>query len=139
MRKMDRNGQISIEFVLVLAIMLVLVLLIASYIGSESESSTVLSAARAGAMDATTNIVLLNRSATPLRVENLSTIGSGYNLTIQINISGSLSDYQNQNIINSTLTSIAAQGYTRSDAGTSDNPSDDYITTSRHEYNVAIV
>lgn len=127
---MDQRGQISIEFVLIIAFMLVLVLLIASYAGDENESYVVLSAAREGAVNATTNLVLLNGSVNPLKVENISTTGSGKYLNITIQIDEPLSDYQNQTITNSTLASIAAQGYTFNGSS---------IITSRHVYNVTIV
>ena len=135
---MDQKGQISIEFALIIAVMLVLVLLIASYAGTENESNTILSAARSGAMNATTNAVLLNRSAEPTRVDNIQLInGTGSDLIISINLSTVPSN--TTSILNSTLNSIAAQGYTINNAGTPNDPSDDYITTSRHKYTVTIV
>jgi uncharacterized protein (UPF0333 family) len=130
MIKMDQKGQISIEFVLIIAFMLVIVLLIASYAGETSESYIVLSAARAGATNAITDLSLNKTTMTPVRVEKINTNGSGKYINITIQISSSLSDYQNQSIINSTLASIAAQGY---------NWTDNSIVTSRHVYNVTLV
>jgi len=130
MIKMDQKGQISIEFVLIIAFMLVIVLLIASYAGETSESYTVLSAARAGATNALTELSLNKTIMTPVRVEKINTNGSGKYINITIQISSSLSGYQNQSIINSTLASIAAQGY---------NWTDNSIVTSRHVYNVTLV
>jgi len=127
---MDQKGQISIEFVLIIAFMLVIVLLIASYAGETSESYTVLSAARAGATNALTELSLNKTIMTPVRVEKINTNGSGKYINITIQISSSLSGYQNQSIINSTLASIAAQGY---------NWTDNSIVTSRHVYNVTLV
>lgn len=135
---MDTKGQISIEFILVVAFMLVIVLLIGSYIGGENESSSVLSAARSGAAGAVSNLTFLNESTEPVRVDDMRIIGTGHDLTIQINISGPLSVNQTQYVLNGTLNSIAAQGYTRNDAGTS-TVSDDYITTNRHKYTVTLV
>lgn len=127
---MDQKGQISIEFVLIIAFMLVLVLLVASYVGEQNELNNVLSAARVGASDAATNLSLLNRSMTPVRVDDIFTTGSGQNLTITIQIDGSISDYQNQTIVNGTLSSIAAQGYTLTG---------NRVITSRHVYNVTLI
>jgi uncharacterized protein (UPF0333 family) len=135
---MDQKGQISIEFVLIIAFMLVLVLLVASYAGEQNELNTVLSAARSGATDAITNLDLVNRTMIPERVNDIRTIGSGHNLTIQINISGPLSGYQTESIINGTLNSIVAQGYIRNTNSTSTS-TDDFILTSRHRYNVTII
>lgn len=141
MRKMDQKGQISIEFALIIAIMLVLVLLIASYAGAENESNVVLSAARSGAMNATTNAVLLNSSVEPTRVDDIQLInGTGQDLIISINLSTVPPDTNYSNsILNSTLNSIAAQGYTRINSTNPEtDPLNDYISTSRHTYHVEI-
>ena len=134
---MDTKGQISIEFILVIAVMLVLVLLIGSIAGGENESNNVLSAARSGATNAVSDLSFLNESMEPVRVNDMKVIGTGHDLTIQINVSGPLSVNQTESVINGTLNSIATQGYTHSDAGTPDI-SDDYITTSTHKYTVTI-
>ena len=138
---MDQKGQISIEFALIIAIMLVLVLLIASYAGAENESNVVLSAARSGAMNATTNAVLLNSSVEPTRVDDIQLInGTGQDLIISINLSTVPPDTNYSNsILNSTLNSIAAQGYTRINSTNPEtDPLNDYISTSRHTYHVEI-
>ncbi len=136
---MDQKGQISIEFVLVIAFMLVLVLMVASYVGSENELNTVLSAARSGATDAVTSLAITNRSVIPERVDDIKTIGSGHDLTIQINMSGPLSADQKDIVINGTLNSIAAQGYTINTNGTNNTSLDDFILTGRHKYTITIV
>lgn len=136
---MDQKGQISIEFVLIVAFMLVLVLLVASYVGEQNELNTVVSAARSGAMDATTSLTLINRNMIPKRVNDVMMIGNGHDLTVQINISGPLSGSQVESIINGTLNSIAAQGYTLNNSGTTNTLSDDFILTSRHKYNVTVI
>jgi uncharacterized protein (UPF0333 family) len=138
MIKMDQRGQISIEFVLVVAFMLVIVLLVGSYIGEQSELNTVTAAARNGAMEASTDLALLNRNMEPLRVNDVKMNGSGQTLTLLINVSGPISNTANSTIFNSTINSIAAQGYTI-DVQNTTNLFDDVVVTSRHIYSVVIV
>ena len=135
---MDRRGQISIEFVLIIALMVVIVLAIAPYIGSASESNDIATAAREGATNAVTNLSILNNTMTPVIVENIQNVGSGQNLTIQIDISGAISSNQNSTIVNSTLNSIAALGYTRV-TSINNTPYSDYIVAHWHNYNVTLV
>jgi uncharacterized protein (UPF0333 family) len=144
---MDQEGQISIEFVLLIAFMLMLVLMVAPFVSQSLENNVIVSAARSGATNATTNVVLLNRSMAPVAVEDIKiqnitnniTNGSGsQNLTIQINISGTISSDQNSTIVNSTLNSIAAQGYTRVNS-TNNTPYADYIVAKWHNYYVTLV
>ena len=130
MIKMDQRGQISIEFVLILALMAVIVSSIGLYIGTANEQNVISSAVRSSADNATTTLSLLNRSMPPVRVEDISTIGSGQNITLQVDISGSLSNSQNLNITSSILSSIAAQGYTVTNTS---------IVTAKHTYTLKIV
>ena len=130
MIKMDQRGQISIEFVLILALMAVIVSSIGLYVGNANEMNVISSAVRSGADNATTTMALLNRSMPPVRVEDISTVGSGQNITLQVDISGSLSNSQNLNITSSILSSIAAQGYTVTNTS---------IVTTKHTYTIKIV
>ncbi|MGB9979440.1 TadE/TadG family type IV pilus assembly protein [Methanobacterium sp.] len=130
MKKMDQRGQISIEFVLILALMAIIVGAIAVYAGDANEQNVISSAARQGADNATTTLSLLNRSMNPVRVEDIKTINNGTNITLQIDITGSLSSIQSTTIANSVLNSIAAQGYSLTNNS---------IVTSRHKYTVKIV
>ena len=139
---MDKRGQISIEFVLVIAVMLVIVLLIASYTGNENESTIVSAAARSGAMNAATNGVLLNGNVEPIKVDSITLVnGTDPDIIIELSLSTVPSDINYCNsIINSTLDSIAAQGYTRvNSTDPESNPQEDYIRTSRHTYHVKII
>ena len=130
MIKMDQRGQISLEFVLILALMAVIVSAIGWYVGNANEMNVISSAVRSGADNATTTMALLNRSMPPVRVEDISTVGSGQNITLQVDISGSLSNSQNLNITSSILSSIAAQGYTVTNTS---------IVTAKHTYTLKIV
>lgn len=110
MKKMDHRGQISIEFVLILAIMAIIVGAIGWYVGNSNEQSVISSAVRSSADNAAATYSLANESITPLRVENINTNTNGTNITLNVHISGSNSN-QNQEITNSILSSIASQGY----------------------------
>lgn len=137
---MEQKGQISVEFILLIGLIVVIILAIVPYIGQANENNIIALAAKEGALNATTNLALLNRNMAPLRVEDISTIGNGHNLTIRIDISGTISTDQNKTIVNSTLSSIAAQGYKRvNSANSSNSPYGDYIITSRHNYNITLV
>jgi len=137
---MEQKGQISIEFVLIIGLMLVIVLAIAGYAGYANENNAIAAAAREGATNASSNIVLLNRSMVPIKVEDISLIGSGHNLTIQIDISGTISSSQNKTIVDSTLNSIVAQGYIRvNNTNSSNSPYADYIVAKWHNYNITLV
>ena len=138
MIKMDQKGQISVEVILILSIMFVIVILVGPYVAEQNEFNTVLTAAKSGAI----NVMTINSTITasqPLRVDNIQLVGSGYNRTIQIDISGQISPAQNQSIMNGTLSSIAALGYNWTTSGTPNDFSDDYISTSRHKYVLSII
>jgi uncharacterized protein (UPF0333 family) len=135
---MDQKGQISIEFVLVVALMLVIVLLVGSYTGEQNEINTVTAAARTGAMDAATDLALLNRNMEPLRINDVRMNGSGQNLTLLINVSGPVLDNTNRTLFNATIRSIAALGYTIDTRNLTDY-FDDVVVTGRHTYGVVIV
>ncbi len=130
MTKMDQQGQISIEFVLILALMAVIVCAVGWYVGDSSEQSVITSSVRSAADNATTSLSLLNRSIAPVRVEDINTVTNGSNITLQVDISGSLSSTQNQIINSSILSSIASQGY---------NVTNNTIITGKHRYTIQIV
>ena len=135
MIKMDKRGQISIEFVLIVAFMLMLVILIGVYAADANEKNVVSSAARSGVMDAASNLLLNNSITQPLRVNEITTNENGTNITLLINLSRPVSNTINQNITLATLQSIQAQGYTLNNT----NSSDPFVKTSRHNYRVTIV
>lgn len=130
MTKMDQRGQISIEFVLILALMAVIVCAVGWYAGDANEQSVITSAVRIAADNATTTLAMNNTNFVPVRVEDISTITSGSNITLKVDISGSLSSAQNQIINSSILSSIASQGY---------NVTNNTIITGKHRYTIQIV
>ncbi|MEL7669007.1 class III signal peptide-containing protein [Methanobacterium sp.] len=127
---MDRRGQISLEFVLILAIMAVIVGAIGWYAGNANEQNVITSAVRSAADNATTTLAMLNRTMKPVTVKDITTTTNGNNITLQVDISGSLSTNQNQIIKSSILSSIASQGY---------NVTSNTIVTNKHVYTIKVV
>jgi uncharacterized protein (UPF0333 family) len=127
---MDRRGQISLEFVLILALMAVIVGAIGWYAGNANEQNVITSAVRSAADNATTTLAMLNRTMKPVTVEDITTTTNGNNITLQVDISGSLSSNQNQIIKSSILSSIASQGY---------NVTSNTIVTNKHVYTIKVV
>ena len=127
---MDRRGQISLEFVLILALMAVIVGAIGWYAGNANEQNVITSAVRSAADNATTTLAMLNRTMKPVTVEDITTTTNGNNITLQVDISGSLSSNQNQIIKSSILSSIASQGY---------NVTSNTIVTNKHVYTIQVV
>jgi uncharacterized protein (UPF0333 family) len=127
---MDRRGQISLEFVLILAIMAVIVGAIGWYAGNANEQNVITSAVRSAADNATTTLAMLNRTMKPVTVKDITTTTNGNNITLQVDISGSLSSNQNQIIKSSILSSIASQGY---------NVTSNTIVTNKHVYTIKVV
>lgn len=125
---MDQKGQISVEFVLIIALMLVLTLIFAGYIGEANESNSVSAAARSGATDAISNSVFINRNVEPFRVNSVQILGSGYDLTVQIDVNNLPSN--TTAILNGALNSVAALGYTK--VGNT-------VVSSRHRYSFTVV
>ncbi|MCZ3367291.1 MULTISPECIES: class III signal peptide-containing protein [Methanobacterium] len=126
---MDRRGQISLEFVLILALMAVIVGAIGWYAGNANEQNVITSAVRSAADNATTTLAMLNRTMKPVTVEDITTTTNGNNITLQVDISGSLSSNQNQIIKSSILSSIASQGY---------NVTSNTIVTNKHVYTIKV-
>ena len=130
MTKMDQQGQISIEFVLILALMAVIVCAVGWYTSDANEQSVISSAVRSAADNATTTLAILNRSMAPVRVQSITATNNGTKISLQVDISGSPSSSQIQTITNSIFSSIATQGY---------NVTNSTIVTSKHRYTIRVV
>ena len=135
---MDQRAQISIEYVLFLALVVVIVLVFAGFIGDQFELNTVSSAAKLGAENGTTNMVITNSSMQPVRVMNISMNASvnGTNETVTLTLSRSLTDAQNVMVFNNITKSLIAQGYNPIyDPKTMNNIT---LQTSRHNYTIKL-
>jgi uncharacterized protein (UPF0333 family) len=135
MMKMDVRGQISVELVLIVGIIAVIVLVVASFLGDQLEQNNIASATRLGAVNATTQLGLLNRTIQPVRVNGISMTGSD-NITVQISFSSPVTSFQSQ-IFNSINQSLTSQGYSTWYNSTSQ--SNIPLKTSRHFYNITLV
>ena len=83
--KMDQKAQISIEYILLIAIILLVVLIFASIAINGNEDNNVASAVQLGATNATANMVFTNTSQPPVKVTSVYMTNSSstqYNIVI---------------------------------------------------------
>ena len=132
---MDTRGQISVELVLIVGIIVVIVLVFAGFLGDQIEQNNVASATRLGAVNATTELGLLNRNLQPVRVNGVNMTGTE-NISIQISFSGPVSSFQSQ-IFDSINKSLTSQGYNTWYNNTTQ--SNIPLKTSRHFYTITLV
>ena len=114
---MDQRGQISIEYILLVAIILAVVLVFATIITSQTEQNTIATTAQLGASNATANMLFTNYTQSPVKVtsvtmttvtlppDNIST-----NTSMVIHFSGKITN--NATVFNSIANSLIAAGYT---------------------------
>lgn len=131
---MDGRGQISIEVVFFIAIVVVIVLVFASIMGDQNEQNMVSSAVKLGAENATTNMVITNTGITPVRVTSISMSGDN-NINITVHFSNSVSNMQDQ-ILESINKSLTVQGYPTWYNST--NQTSVPLETKRHLYNITL-
>ncbi|MCE7698362.1 MAG: class III signal peptide-containing protein [Methanobacterium paludis] len=131
---MDQRAQISMEYVLFLAMVVVIVSLFGVYVSDQAELNSVSAAVKLGAENATTNLVITNSNMQPVRVTNIS-MSSGYNVTVQIHFSNSVSNIQNQ-ILSSINKSLTSQGYSTWYNGSSQTSIP--LKTNKHFYNITL-
>ena len=109
MVKMDQRAQISVEFILLVAIVLVFSLIITN----ENEQNNVATAAQLGAANATANIVLTNTSQSPIKVTSVSMSNGtvrGSDINVVIHFSRPVGD-QSDTILNSIVKSLTSSGF----------------------------
>lgn len=126
---MDNKGQLSAEYILIVAFILAVVLIVAVYVSDQSEQNTIATASRLGAANASAEIGIMNRNVTPIRVAKID-MTSGTNINITIYLSNSIiSTDQQQSIIAGVAQSIEASGYSVNNQGNNLT-----LNTSRHNY-----
>lgn len=128
---MDGRGQISVEYILLVGFVLVIILVIANVVGDQSEQNAIATSAKLGAVNATTEIGILNTTVQPLRVNEVVMTGSDP-IIITIYLSGSASTSQKVQILTSVNRSIAAEGYNPQYTGSNVVT----LSTSRRSYNI---
>jgi len=136
---MDQRGQISIEYILLVSIILIVVIIFGLIITDQSEQNNVASAVQLGATNATANLVFGNNSQSPVKVTNVNMTGTGQNISIVVHFSRSVTDQQSI-ILASIVKSLNSSGY-KNITSTSDSV---ILTTSttavgtRHIYNITL-
>jgi uncharacterized protein (UPF0333 family) len=115
---MDQRGQISIEYVLLVSIVLIIVVVFGLIITDQSEQNNVASAVQLGASNATANLVFGSSSQSPVKVTNVAMTGSGQNISVVVHFSRSVTDQQST-IIASIVKSLNSSGFTNVTSTTS--------------------
>jgi uncharacterized protein (UPF0333 family) len=107
---MDQRAQISVEYILLVAIILFVVLIFASVAINSNEQNNVASAVQLGASNATANMVFTNMSQSPVKVTNvLMTSGSNTQINMTVHFSGPISNPSP--VFNSIVNSLNTAGY----------------------------
>lgn len=130
---MDQRAQISVEFILLAAIVLLVVIAFAVVISDQSEMDSVATAVRTGAENSTTQLSLLNRTMQPVRVTSINMTGNG-SVSIQVHFSGNVSSLQSQ-ILSSINNALTAQGYNTGYSGGSQIN----LQTNKHNYTITVI
>jgi len=65
---MDQRAQISIEYILLVSIILIIVIVFALVITNQSQQNNIATAVQLGASNATANLVFTNNSQSPIQV-----------------------------------------------------------------------
>jgi hypothetical protein len=108
--KMDDRAQVSVELILFLAFVLAIILVFATYIADANEKNIIETSVKLGAENATSTMVLLDRSMEPLRVTSISVSGSDP-VVMTLHFSRSI-DYTTQKYVaEGVVTSLISQGY----------------------------
>ncbi len=132
---MDQRAQISMEYVLVLAMVVIIVCLFAFYAGDQSELNSVSSVVKLGAENATTNMVITNSGMQPVRVTSINESANGTNENLTVMLSRNLtSDVQKQVVFNSIIQSLIKGGYSNITSTTNSVA----LITNRHNYTIMI-
>jgi uncharacterized protein (UPF0333 family) len=134
---MDKQGQISAEYILIIGFALIIILVVVAQISNQSEENAVVSAVRTGASDTLTEEVMLNRSLQPVRVTSVN-MNSGTNINITIQLSNNtVPDSLKMTILSGSKQSLEEIGY-------APNPSSSIssmnftLTTNNHQYFVRV-
>ena len=130
---MDQRAQISVEYILLVAIILLVVLIFASIAFSENENNDVASAVQLGANNATANMVFTNTSQAPVRVTSVNmTNSSSTQYNIVIHFSGHVSNPTL--VFNSIINSLNTAGFNN----TSQNSTAVVVTTQKLSYIITL-
>jgi uncharacterized protein (UPF0333 family) len=131
--KMDQRGQISVEYILIAAIVMFIVMAFGWVVANESELNSVASAVKMGAENGTTYTSIINPQMQPVRVTGVDINGED-DVTIEVRFSSSVESI-NETILESINNSLAGSGYN----AISFSESKLYLQTNRHNYTVILM
>jgi len=130
---MDQRGQISVEYILIAAIVMFIVIAFGWVVANESELNSVALSVKMGAENGTTYASIINPQMQPVRVTGVDMNGED-DVTIEVRFSSSVESI-NETILNSIKNSLASSGYDSTSFGDSKL----YLQTNRHSYTVILV
>ncbi|AUB59613.1 class III signal peptide-containing protein [Methanobacterium subterraneum] len=134
---MDNKGQISVEVILFVAIVLFIVLAVGYYISDQSEQNNIATATRLGAENATTSMGITNPGMMPVRVDAVQMNGD-QNITLIINLSYSSTQIKNTTL-NGVYIALTSQGYSpQKGIGLNNYIQNLTMNTSRHNYTIQV-
>jgi uncharacterized protein (UPF0333 family) len=109
---MDQRAQISIEYILLVAIIFLIVIVFGVIITNQNEQNNVATAAQLGASNATANLSFTNNSQLPVKVTyvNMTNGTNGTNINMVIHFSGPITN--SAPIFTGIATSLRSSGYT---------------------------
>lgn len=137
MVSMDNKGQISVELVLFLAIILFIVLAAGYFISDQSEQNNIATATRLGAENATTSMGITNPGMMPVKVESIQMNGN-QNITIIIQLSYSTAQITTTTL-NGVYNALTSQGYSpQKGIAPLNNLKNITLNTSRHNYTILV-
>ncbi len=134
---MDDRAQVSVELILFLAFVLAIILVFATYIADANEKNIIETSVKLGAENATSTMVLLDRSMEPLRVTSISVTGSDP-IVMTLHFSRSV-DYTTQKYVaEGVVTSLISQGYDAEANYTDTNKLKGNVTLQKARHNYLI-
>ena len=134
---MDQRAQISIEYILLVSIILLIIIVFALVITDQSEQNNIATAVQLGASNATANITLTNTSQSPVQVTEVTMSNGTTNQSVTINMTVHFSrsvTTQQATILSSIKTSLQSSGYNNSVISGGSL----LLTTSKHIYNITL-
>ncbi len=129
---MDQRGQISVEFILIAAIIILVVIAFGLVIADQTEKNAVSTAVKMGAENGTTYSSILNQTMQPVRVTKIEMTGTN-NINIKVYFSSNVTSIQ-QSILNSINKSLSQNGYKPAYSGGSPL----VLQTNRHTYTITL-
>ncbi len=135
--KMDQRAQISVEYILLVAIILAVILVFALIITNQNEQNIVATAAQLGASNATANMAFTNSSQSPTKVTSVTMTNNSNNINMVIHFTRPIT---NQTVVlNSIATSLnSALNGTGSSYSIVQNSNNLVLTTNKNTYTITL-